>query len=140
MNAPGFWITALNLKGHDVEDAEVIFEKGLNVICGPSDTGKTFILQCIDFALGGKDKPKDIPEAMAYDTVCLQIQDYAQGKNISIQRSLQGGAVEVTPEGENPFTLKAKHDKESQDTLSHYLLGLSGLNDKWLKKNQKGAR
>lgn len=140
MNHPGFRLVALRLTGKEVEDAEVLFEKGLNVICGPSDTGKTFILQCIDFALGGKNRPKEIPEASTYDTIHLQIASYSEGKSISLRRSLQGGAIEVIPEGEESFTLKAQHRKESQETLSYYLLKLSGLEDKWLKKNKSGTK
>ena len=51
-NNNGFYLEKLVLTGEDVEPAIVEFEKGLNVIYGPSDTGKTYIFQCIQFLLG----------------------------------------------------------------------------------------
>lgn len=140
MNTPGFWLKSLRLTGPDVEDAEIGFEKGLNVICGPSDTGKTFILQCIDFILGGKDSPKEIPEADGYDTVFLEIEIYEGGNLITLRRSLQGGNIEVTQENEKVIVVKPKHDKNSPDTISYILLKLCGLENKWLRKNKDGAK
>ena len=139
MNTPGFWLKSLRLTGPDVEDAEIDFEKGLNVICGPSDTGKTFILQCIDFILGGKDKPKEIPEADGYDTVFLEIRTYDGDKQIILQRSLQGGDIEVVKQDELPIIVKPKHDKDNTDSISYVLLQLSGLENKKLKKNKDGV-
>jgi len=140
MSHPGFRLDALRLTGKDVDDAEVQFEKGLNVICGPSDTGKTFILQCINYVLGGKDKPKDIDEAVAYDTILLTIVSYSEEQSFTLKRSLRGGAIEVTPEGEKPFVLKAMHAKDQQDTISYFLLKTSKLEDKWIKKNADGVK
>ena len=62
------------LTGPGKEPAEVTFRRGLNVIAGPSDTGKSFIAQCIDYALGSGDPPKEIPEAEGYSSVALQIE------------------------------------------------------------------
>jgi hypothetical protein len=139
MSHPGFRLVELRLTGKDVEDAEVRFEKGLNVICGPSDTGKTFILQCVNYVFGGKDKPKDIDEAAAYDTILLTIAAYHNEKHYTLKRSLRGGAIEVTPVGEKPFVLKPQHKKDTQDTISYFLLELSRLENKWIKKNADGV-
>ena len=57
MAITGFQIRQLTLVGRGVPNAEVQFREGLNVVSGPSDTGKTFIVQCIDYMLGGKDLP-----------------------------------------------------------------------------------
>lgn len=139
MSHPGFRLIELRLTGKDVEDAEVRFEKGLNVICGPSDTGKTFILQCVSYVLGGKDKPKDIDESAAYDTIVLTIAAYQTEKCYTLKRSLRGGAVEVTPDGDSPFVLKPQHKKDTQDTISYFLLELSKLENKLIKKNADGV-
>lgn len=39
--------------GH-VEPVELDFKPGINVICGASDTGKSFLAESIDFMLGGE--------------------------------------------------------------------------------------
>ena len=72
MNKYGFFIKKLQLEGSDKETVSVEFKKGLNVIYGPSDTGKTFIYQSIDYMLGASKIPKDIPEAKGYDLCKLQ--------------------------------------------------------------------
>lgn len=48
----GFAIRRLSLLGLGKAPAEVTFTRGLNVVAGPSDTGKSFIAQCLDYALG----------------------------------------------------------------------------------------
>ena len=64
----GFAFRRLALTGSAKATAEVTFRRGLNVIAGPSDTGKSFIAQCLDYALGGGDPPKEIPQAEGYST------------------------------------------------------------------------
>ena len=46
--------------------AEISFNSGVNVVCGASDTGKSFIVEAIDYYLGGA-KLRDIPERVGYD-------------------------------------------------------------------------
>ena len=53
MNAAGFRLTHLTLKGPGAPNAEVQFDSGLNVIVGASNTGKTYVAQCVDFMFGG---------------------------------------------------------------------------------------
>ena len=50
-NKYGFIIEKLILIGKTVEPAILNFKKGLNVIHGPSDTGKTYAYQCIEYLL-----------------------------------------------------------------------------------------
>ncbi|WP_372557285.1 AAA family ATPase [Acinetobacter pittii] len=50
------------------------FDQGLNIIYGASDTGKTFILQTIDFMLGAKEI-RDIPEIKGYTVILAKIMD-----------------------------------------------------------------
>ncbi|MFX6156458.1 AAA family ATPase, partial [Acinetobacter baumannii] len=49
------------------------FNQGLNVIYGASDTGKTYILQTIDFMLGAKEI-RPIPEIRGYTDILLGIE------------------------------------------------------------------
>ena len=117
--------------------AEVhVFAQGLNVIAGPSDTGKTFIAQCIDYVLGAGSEPKEIPEAAQYTLVVLEIE--SNGRAYVLQRSLRGGDVRLTTGGESERLLSAKHQPNDEDTVSEFLLGLSGLNGKKVRTNQQG--
>ena len=69
----GFALRRLALIGPGKAPAEVTFARGLNVIAGPSDSGKSFIAQCLDYALGSGTAPKEIPEAEGYSAVVLCI-------------------------------------------------------------------
>jgi hypothetical protein len=96
----GFLIDSLTLTGPGVAPAELRFRRGLNVITGPSDTGKTFIAQCVDFAMGGGSPPKAIPEADKYTSVHLGIETRNGGGVYVIERGLRGGDVRLsTPSG-----------------------------------------
>ena len=94
MNNYGFYIKKLELEGNEVELATIDFFKGLNVIVGPSDTGKTFIFQCIDYMLGSSHRPKTIPEAKKYNLCKLEIKTF-EGISYRLERSLKGGDFKV---------------------------------------------
>lgn len=137
MSASGFILRRLALTGPGRETASVEFERGLNVVSGPSDTGKTFIAQCIDFMLGGSQPPKRIPEVEGYDTVLLDIET-ADGESLSLRRSLAGGPFELTRAGETTV-LKEAHEADNDETASHLLLVMTGLVGKKVRTNARGA-
>ena len=66
---PGFRLRFLGFFGPQKTPATVTFGPGLNVIYGASNTGKSFIVEAIDFMLGGKPPLRDIPERVGYDLV-----------------------------------------------------------------------
>jgi hypothetical protein len=69
MNPSGFYISKLSVSGPGKPPAELEFIDGLNVVCGASDTGKSFAVSCIDFAFGASKSPRPIPEVSGYQTV-----------------------------------------------------------------------
>ncbi len=119
------------------------FDQGLNIIYGASDTGKTFILQTIDFMLGAKEI-RDIPEIKGYTDILLGIQ-ISTDEKFTIARKANGGDFtvfeglhrEIGPEltGEK---LKSKHKDGKTNTISAFLLDKVNLNDKRLKRNISG--
>lgn len=137
MSASGFILRRLALTGPGRDTASVEFERGLNVVSGPSDTGKTFIARCIDFMLGGSRPPKRIPEVEGYDTVLLDI-EVADREVLSLRRSLSGGAFELTRDGES-LVLKEAHEAGNDETVSHLLLSMTGLVGKKVRTNARGA-
>lgn len=136
MTSEGFRLTRLTLKGPSKPDAEVRFAPGLNVVVGASNTGKTYVAECVDFMLGGRKSPKNIPQAAGYDSLQLGI---IMGEEESVlERSLTGGAFRlVRPDGETR-PLGAKHQHGKDDTVSHQLLLASGLAGKRIRQNQRG--
>ncbi len=124
--------------------ASIKLESGLNVICGASETGKSFIVESIDFMLGGGTPPKDIPEKAGYDCVRLLVES-AGWPPLGLERSIEGGhfsAYESALYDGEPSTerkvLRDRHSGARDDTLSHVLLERVGLISKKLRRNKAG--
>ena len=58
----GLRLRHLVFHGPDRPPAALEFGPGLNVIYGASECGKSFVVEAIDFMLGGKQQLRDIPE------------------------------------------------------------------------------
>lgn len=127
------------------EPASLEFQGGLNIICGASDTGKSFILEAIDFLLGAKGSLRDIPERVGYDRERLTLESL-HGEIFTLERSTSGGNFRKfkgnwltdEPDIESGTILNQKHEHENHSTLSTYLLFLIGLTGKYVQKNQQG--
>lgn len=135
----GFVITRVALQGPTVPAAEVEFRRGLNAVIGPSDTGKTFIVQCIDFALGSGRQPKRIPEAAKYDRVEVVLETADSSATYTLQRALEGGAVRCFGSNGEETILGERHRPGRTDTVSGFLLQLCVLLGRRVKTNQQGA-
>ncbi|MBS4178773.1 AAA family ATPase [Lederbergia citrea] len=140
----GFYIKSICVVGTNVENATVKFNKGLNVISGPSDTGKSYIFECINYMLGSSDNPKKINEAFGYSCVLMEIEMYS-GKTYTLSRRFGVEEVDIYPveshliEKSTPKTINLKHDKEKTDNISAFLLGKSGFNHPiYIRTNKKG--
>jgi predicted ATP-dependent endonuclease of OLD family len=122
------------------------FQGGLNVICGASDTGKSFIVEAIDFLLGAKGPLRDIPERVGYDRERLTLESL-HGETFTLERSTSGGNFRKfegnwltgEPDIKSGSILNQKHEHGNPITLSTYLLSLIGLAGKYVQKNQQGT-
>lgn len=132
----GFQLRRIVVSGPSVEDAALEFGPGLNVVSGPSDTGKSYVVELIDFLLGGGTPPRTIPESQGYERARLSIQSH-EGRSFELVRSLQGG--EITLEGAasdgEAITLAAKLSARNESNISTFLLRLVGLDGKLVRKN-----
>ncbi|MBP0932032.1 ATP-binding protein, partial [Listeria innocua] len=84
----GFKIKQLILTGGKVEPRVLKFNDGLNLLTGPSNTGKTYVFQCIDFVFGKSKLPKKITESKGYEDIFIEIEEYSSQKISTISRSL----------------------------------------------------
>jgi hypothetical protein len=78
------------LKGKGVADAEIDFTPGGNIVAGDSDTGKSYLLRCLDYIFGADEMTKRIPEAEPYSTLYVQFENSA-GEVLTLERHLSGG-------------------------------------------------
>ena len=141
---PGFRLRFLGFFGPQKPPATVTFGAGLNVIYGASNTGKSFIVEAIDFMLGGKPPLRDIPERVGYDLVLLGLETL-DGKSFTLWRSMDGGGFrlyedlhQTPPTTDIPYTqLDEKHSDRNSTNLSSFLLDLCGLGGKRVRKNSR---
>lgn len=68
---PKFYIESITAHGSGKNDAVVSFGKGLNIIQGFSNTGKTCVVRCIDFIYGSSTKPFE--KNTGYNKVSMRI-------------------------------------------------------------------
>ncbi|WDC81359.1 AAA family ATPase [Ligilactobacillus ruminis] len=86
----GFYIKSVEATGPTVKRAVVSLTKGLNIIAGISNKGKTTILQFIEYAFGGLNNDSDIsidPSQTGYNLVKVTVN--VDGKNVELTRNLQ---------------------------------------------------
>lgn len=138
----GYIFKELRLTGENKKDAFVKFRYGLNVISGPSNTGKTFIFDCLDYMLGSSDKLKPIPELKGYSNIFLEIESNDQAytieteiKNNNIYKLYRSKINKLNTE---PEILKRKLDSNSKFNLNSFFLSLNNIDDKKIRKNAKG--
>lgn len=136
----GIIIKELKIVGENKDPASVKFSRGLNIISGPSDTGKSFIFECISFMLGSSQKPKFFKEREGYTKAYLEIE--TNNTIFTFERMLDGGDIKLyNGKIEEiskliPITLNETHQAGEVDNISGFLLDKSGfLIPSWIKKN-----
>lgn len=142
MNEMGFIFRKLVLKGENDLISKIEFKRGINVVFGPTNTGKSYILDCMDYMLGGRDAPEKIEEVNGYENIFLEIESNSGGI-YTLERSLSGGsfnkydcAIDEIKKA-LPEKLAQKHTK-NPNNISSFLLTLAGFKEPeiFVKKNK----
>ncbi len=127
------------------QPAIIQLDRRLTVICGASDTGKSFFVESVDFALGRSTPPRDIPQRVGYDRLRLQLGTADGEQTWTLERSLAGGAFRLA-DGEvadaepisSTTTLSEKHKHQTTDNISGWLLDKIDLSGRRVQKNKAG--
>ena len=135
-------IREVRLIGDGVEDAYLNFVPGGNVVAGDSDTGKSYILRCLDFVLGAEEMTKEIDEAKPYETVLVELQN-SQGVSLTLQRHLTGGDVIVY---DGPISKREagqavqwkRRGKSTAPDVTSVVFAFCGIKEAKLRNNAKG--
>jgi hypothetical protein len=141
----GISLRFIRFRGSKKPDAEFKFTPGLNVLWGASDTGKTFLVEAIDFMLGSGDQLKDIPERRGYESVELGLST-SSAKDYTLIRGIQGGDFlrfdgllnGVKPNPKDGVKLARTHSSVKTNNLSRWLLQEIDLDQKrilWSKES-----
>lgn len=142
----GFGINRLSVRGTNCKDADLDFSENVTVVAGLSNTGKSYVFQCLKYLLGNNNTPKKINESIGYDKAFIELR-LNDGSFNTVYRSLCGGGAllylcsleELISSNDEPEVLltDSKATKKNR-TLSDYYCALSGLKDKKVRKNADG--
>lgn len=136
-----FYISNVGLSGK-LGDSDLALNRGLNVVYGSSNTGKSIIVECIDYALGDKECAIELD---GYDSVYVTL-CHPKG-SVRIKRKLGEGNVTIesdnpsVPSGVYPIRKKGKKH-ESDPCLADFILRLADMPERekvvvsqsWAKK------
>lgn len=121
-----FYIKKVGLAGQ-LGDSSLDLSTGLNVVVGSSNTGKSIIVECIDYALGDKDYNIELS---GYDSVYVVL-SHERG-DVKVVRKL--GVTNVNIESSNPlvpsgtYPIKKKSgNKKNEPFLDDFLLTLNDV-------------
>lgn len=117
-------------RGLKKPDAEIIFDNKKTLVRGPSDTGKSYIRDCLWYLLGGDKLPKELPQGKGYDSLMLEI-SCPNNDVYTIKRSLFGGGTEIFPVGIHSI----EGENALPDEVGTLLVGLSGAKDKLILRS-----
>jgi chromosome segregation ATPase len=127
------------------ESAELEFGSGLNLVYGPSNTGKSSVLDGIDFMLGTEKPMTELPEHEGYDQVILGV-EFSKSEYFTFVRSIEGGDYECfeglykrKPLDIEPVILRLKSETKTIKSISSFILDKVNLSNRKLKKNAQNG-
>ncbi|MGI6636719.1 MAG: hypothetical protein ACOX7B_16375 [Christensenellales bacterium] len=122
-----YYIKKLIVKGANKNDAVAEFDRGLTIISGPSNTGKTTILRCIDYIFGSDNLP--FAGATGYDTIMLFVS--TEDGSIQFTRKLESNKIDVVSSDDRieSGTYKARNATKTMESISKVWLALIGIED-----------
>jgi len=136
----GIYFTRIAALGTDKPIAELSFKTGLNVVTGASDTGKSYLIDCIDYILGAREEPKEIRQSKGYEKIRAEIRTF-DGRIFTLDRQFNDNCIYVAEcafdefDHKEPRRLSATHSEKNDNNISVFLLKLIKLDGKRLKKN-----
>ena len=120
-----YYIKKITVRTSDYGTSVLELKNGLNIIYGPSNTGKSLILECIDFMLGGAgEKLADSPVGFKSVQMTLDV----DGNELVLDREINSNDVHVTGNVPSIDSGIYKTTKAKKNT-SKLWLSLMGIDD-----------
>lgn len=123
-----FYIEKIIVTGLGKTDSIIELSNGVNIIYGPSNTGKTYIVKCIDYMFGSEREPIDISTGYQYIKIIVRTQCGA----ITMSRKIGENKIEVSSNDNNvpsgKYATKASRSNYDK-TINSVWLSLIGIND-----------
>ena len=123
-----FYIEKIIVTGSGKTDSIIELSNGVNIIYGPSNTGKTYIVKCIDYMFGSEREPIDISTGYQYIKIIVR----TQCGTITMSRKIGENKIEVSSNDNNvpsgKYATKASRTNYDR-TINSVWLSLIGIND-----------
>lgn len=123
-----FYIEKIIVTGSGKTDSIIELSNGVNIIYGPSNTGKTYIVKCIDYMFGSEREPIDISTGYQYIKIIVR----TQCGTITMSRKIGENKIEVSSNNNNvpsgKYATKASRTNYDK-TINSVWLSLIGIND-----------
>ena len=123
-----FYIEKIIVTGSGKTDSIIELKNSVNIIYGPSNTGKSYIVKCIDYMFGSEREPIDISTGYQYVKIIVKTQ---QG-TIAMSRKIGENKIEVDSTDASISTGKyaIKASRSNYDkTINSVWLSLIGINN-----------
>lgn len=136
---PDFYIERITARGIGKQESAIDLIPGLNIICGPSDTGKSYVLEILDYLFGSDQVPVDVKHG--YDTFEMTIK--TTNGTVTVKRRVADGGKTTTAEvvsSDSRIERGTYKTKSGKPNLNEDLwLKIIGVNDHHsIVGNQKG--
>lgn len=119
-----FKIKELRAITENSEVSSIPFKDGLNIVCGPSNTGKTLILECIDFIFGRETTLNDL-----FKIKVVEIDVETEAGDVTFSReNLQNAKLLVN--SNNARIPSGSYSPQGKPSSSEILLKLLGIDEK----------
>lgn len=123
-----FYIEKIIVTGSGKTDSIIELSNGVNIIYGPSNTGKTYIVKCIDYMFGSEREPIDISTGYQYIKIIVR----TQCGTVTMIRKIGENKIEVSSNDNNvpsgKYATKASRTNYDR-TINSVWLSLIGIND-----------
>ncbi|WP_407332374.1 hypothetical protein [Enterovibrio sp. 27052020O] len=127
----------------DNENASISFSNHLHIVHGASNTGKSLLIEAIDYMLGSEGLKEVKPESERYSEVAMQI--HLNGEPYTVFRKWPSDSFEVyhdliDSKDEAKFYSYFKHGKETKSVKNISDFYLSGLRNVEISSNLYGEK
>lgn len=123
-----FFIKKVFVQGNGQTESLVEFKEKINIIYGASNTGKTMILNCIDYIFGAEENP--LNPSIGYDSIGLLLFENTTNSSVELVRKLSSKEIHVNSNYINIKTGCYITDSNNYDeSLNSVILKLLGINE-----------
>lgn len=141
MNNFGFYIKRITITGVNKEPIdEITFTKGANYIVGPSDSGKSYLFETIEFLLGSSSHKVLTPEGEGYNEYLMEIRTYNNDQPYTLFRSIEPAKNFIKQCELSSFYEVKEKIASSKKKYDKFILSLCRIENRYLKYSKKEHR